>query len=136
MRELVLLVLVALAAAVVPDSAASLVLGQASYGAALPNRGRAGPGPDTLFEPYGVSFARNGDLFVCDSLNNRVLVFAGAAGFTFPVNASFVYGQPNMTTGIVQSATSASTTGQPTATIETPDGMVMVRSCPGAAVCV
>lgn len=54
------------------EAAPDLVLGQADFESAEPNRGRASPDASTLFWPYGVAFFA-GALFVADSENRRVL---------------------------------------------------------------
>lgn len=56
------------------DALPDLVLGQADFDSGEANRGRASPGADTLFWPYGVAFLA-GALFVADSENRRVLVW-------------------------------------------------------------
>jgi hypothetical protein len=51
-----------------------LVLGQADFESAEPNRGRVAPDAGTLFWPYGIAFLA-GSLFVADSENRRVLAW-------------------------------------------------------------
>ena len=66
-------VLVYSAAALANGAAAELVLGQADFDGALPNRG-IGPDRDTLFDPYGV-WTDGERLVVADRGNHRVLVW-------------------------------------------------------------
>jgi len=70
-----------------------LVLGQADFESAEPNRGRVHPGADTLFWPYGVAFL-GGSLFVADSENRRVLVWRGRPR-RHGQPADLVLGQPD-----------------------------------------
>jgi sugar lactone lactonase YvrE len=73
---------------------ASIVLGQ-------PNLNQAGTGSNptasNLNQPAGISFDSSGNLWVADTLWNRVLEFK--APFTTAENASLVLGQDNFTSG-------------------------------------
>jgi hypothetical protein len=72
--------------------AASLVLGQSSFAGNAP-----GTTAENLSGPVGLAFDSNGDLWVADSGNNRVLEFTPP--FSTGMSASIVLGQPNLTTG-------------------------------------
>lgn len=73
---------------------ADLVLGQANFEDQAPNRGREGPGPDTLHWPFQV-LIHQGRLYVADAGNRRVLGWN-----QLPIEngqpADFVLGQPNL----------------------------------------
>jgi hypothetical protein len=74
---------------------ASLLLGQTSYNAGLSNQGAAGPGPNSLNTPLGLSLDSSQRLYVADSLNHRVLAFAPP----YAPNATLVYGQGGFFSG-------------------------------------
>lgn len=83
---------------------ADLVIGQPDFNSAAINRG--GPaGANTLWLPEGVAVDAAGNLYVAESLNNRVLEFNApftACGGTFPCvggNANKVFGQSSFTVG-------------------------------------
>jgi uncharacterized protein (TIGR03437 family) len=65
----------------------------------------------SLKNPAGLAIAPNGDLFVSDSGNNRVLEFAAGAGNG--ASAIRVYGQPNMFSSVKPSQVSAQTLTAP-----------------------
>jgi len=65
----------------------------------------------SLNTPGGLAIGPNGDLFVADSGNNRVLDFPAGAGTGS--SAVRVYGQPNMTVGLRTSQVSAQTLSFP-----------------------
>jgi uncharacterized protein (TIGR03437 family) len=65
----------------------------------------------SLNSPAGLAIGPNGDLFVADSGNNRVLEFAAGAGTGS--SAIRVYGQPGMTTSLRSSQVSAQTLSSP-----------------------
>jgi hypothetical protein len=71
------------------DALADKVWGQASFTGITCNSGGAGPG--TLCSPWGVGLDSGGDLFVADTGNSRVLVFAG--GRTGDSDADEQFGQ-------------------------------------------
>jgi len=77
---------------------ADLVIGQADYTSAVCNRGGA-VSNKTLCLPTGLSVDAEGDLYVADSLNNRVLRFASpfTSGFEFDQAAEAVFGQASFT---------------------------------------
>jgi DNA-binding beta-propeller fold protein YncE len=61
-----------------------------------------------MWGPEGLAFdATNNRLFVADMNNDRVLVFLLSGGITNGMNASYVLGQPNLTTGGYSSTTQA-----------------------------
>ena len=65
----------------------------------------------SLKNPAGLAIGPNGDLFVADSGNNRVLEFAAGAGNG--ASAIRVYGQPNMFSAVKPSQVSAQTLTAP-----------------------
>ena len=67
----------------------------------------------TLNSPGGVALGSDGNLFVADTGNNRVLEYAAGAGNS--ATAVRVYGQPNMFTGVRQSQVSPQTLWGPQA---------------------
>ena len=84
--------------------AADLVLGQANFTSVAVNQG-GGASAGTMNSPFGGVYVNNGQLFVADNRNNRVLVWN-----SFPtINgqaADMVFGQVNFTaTGYATSAT-------------------------------
>ncbi len=81
------------------EPAAEAVFGQPDFTSGAPNRGRSGPAADTLNVPYGLAVAANGDLWVTDSGNHRLLKFPAAYNATSGVAASRVLGQPSFTAG-------------------------------------
>ena len=70
--------------------AASLVLGQATFVAGAP-----GTSATTLADPVGLAFDPQGDLWVADSSNNRVVEYVPP--FSDGMHASLVLGQTNFT---------------------------------------
>lgn len=79
---------------------ADLVIGQASYNAALCNRGGTA-GAATLCRPRGLSVDAQGDLYVADAGNHRVLRFASpfTSGLEFGQAAEAVFGQASFGAG-------------------------------------
>ncbi len=69
---------------------ASVVLGQQSF-----TTGTTGTSASDLSAPYGLAVAPNGDLFVADTFNYRVLEYTPP--FTSGMNASLVIGQTSLT---------------------------------------
>jgi sugar lactone lactonase YvrE len=80
---------------------ASAVFGQSSLTSCLRNRGGAA-GPATLASPYGVFEDANGDVYIADSGNNRVLIYNAPFGGG-DLLADDVLGQPDLTTTTVVS---------------------------------
>ncbi|MEO7649015.1 MAG: hypothetical protein ABIZ80_00980, partial [Bryobacteraceae bacterium] len=90
---------------------ADIVVGQADFTSASPNRGTAisASGLDT---PIGLAFDAQNNLFVADFNNTRVLKFSGPVGPT--AVASTVFGQASFTTRGVPPQATDSSLGGPT----------------------
>jgi uncharacterized protein (TIGR03437 family) len=88
---------------VVPEA----VLGQADFTSSV----SAAVNAFSLNLPAGLAFGPNGDLFVADAGNNRVLEFPAGAGTG--TSAIRVFGQPSMTVAIRPSQVSAQTLANP-----------------------
>lgn len=84
----------------------SLVLGQADFVHGAANQGGAAPTSATLNFPHQVALDSNGNLYVTDAGNNRVLVFMPP--FSDGMNASLVLGQADF----VSSGPATTATGQ------------------------
>src|SRR3989338_3831031 len=83
---------------------ASYVLGQPNFTTSTANTQNAGQGCVTTTNACGLSIPRGGDydaatsrLFIGESTNNRVSVFDLSGGITNGMSASWVIGQPNLT---------------------------------------
>lgn len=89
---------------------ADLVIGQADYTSAACNRGGA-VSDRTLCLPTGLSVDADGDLYVADSFNSRVLRFASpfASGFEFDQPAEAVFGQASFTANFCNRSASPTT---------------------------
>jgi sugar lactone lactonase YvrE len=99
---------------------ASLVLGQLLY-----TTRAAGTSATAFTHPTGLAFNSQGDLFVADSLNNRVLEFVpSSSGFTPDMPATYVLGQ----TSFASSSTAVTDTNlsDPTAVAVGPGGNLWV----------
>ena len=72
--------------------AASLVIGQTSFGSGDCDGLLGLASSTTLCYPYGIAFDSHGNLWVSDSSDKRVLEFAGGSGFTTGQGASLVLG--------------------------------------------
>ena len=84
-----------------------VVIGQTDFTTAL----SASVSATSLNGPAGLAIGPNGDLFVADSANNRVLEFpSGAASGAAAVR---VFGQPGMNSSVRQTQASAQTLGAP-----------------------
>jgi DNA-binding beta-propeller fold protein YncE len=85
------------------DSAADQVFGQADFASSGPNRSDTSfplePTAVSLWSPAGLAFDGEGNLWVADSDNSRVLLYSGALAAGDGPAASQVYGQPDFTTG-------------------------------------
>ncbi|KKP86292.1 MAG: hypothetical protein UR87_C0023G0006 [candidate division CPR3 bacterium GW2011_GWE2_35_7] len=80
-----------------PDYRADYVVGQPDFNLTKENQGNAGPGQNTLQSPQYVAInPDNQNLYVSDTGNNRVLIFATVT--TNNPNALYVIGEPNFTT--------------------------------------
>jgi uncharacterized protein (TIGR03437 family) len=88
---------------ITPDA----VIGQVDFTSAA----SAAVTASSLNTPAGLAIGPNGDLFVADSGNHRVLEYAAAPGNG--ASAIRVYGQPNMTTAVRQGQVSAQTLSGP-----------------------
>ena len=88
---------------ITPDA----VIGQLDFTSALSALVNA----SSLNGPSGVAIGPNGDLFVADSGNNRVLEYAAGAGNS--ASAIRVYGQPSMMASVKPSQVSAQTLSSP-----------------------
>ncbi|MDA4136225.1 MAG: NHL repeat-containing protein [Thaumarchaeota archaeon] len=104
------------------DENASLVIGQPN----LTTGGNSGgtPTASNLNLPNGIGFDGSGNLWVADTLDNRVLEFT--APFSDGEAASVVLGQDNFTSGVFANYSSGCQLGQecPTASsLTTPDGV-------------
>src|SRR5437867_2926466 len=73
--------------------AATIVIGQGSF-----TTNTIGTTETTLSSPKGISFDSAGNLWVTDSLNNRVLMFPKGTGFTNGEAATIVIGQSTFAT--------------------------------------
>jgi len=83
------------AAAISNDQPADIVLGQPDLNSKIPNFGGVGATPtaSNLKSPSGVVVDANGNLYVSDTFNNRVLFYT--APIVTGQAASKVFGQPN-----------------------------------------
>lgn len=75
---------------------AALVVGQADFLGTAPDQGRSA-GANTLHSPFGAPVVAEGQLFVADSANHRVLGFL-ALPTVNDASADFVLGQPDFRT--------------------------------------
>jgi len=89
---------------------ADLVIGQVDYTSAACNRGGTAS-ERTLCLPTGLSVDAEGDLYVADSANSRVLRFASPfnSGFEFDQPAEAVFGQASFTTSLCNRSVPATT---------------------------
>jgi Tol biopolymer transport system component/sugar lactone lactonase YvrE len=78
------------------DASADFVLGQPDFTSAGPNQGRTDPDATTLSAPDGLALDANGNLYVADTSNNRVLGYL--APRATDRTADVVLGKPNFTT--------------------------------------
>ena len=101
------------AAAVKPNGAdADGVLGQPDFNSVL-----SGTAQDRIWSYAAVTTDPTGRLYVADSANNRVLIFDAAASLPNGAGASYVLGQPDFTTGTLN------TGGISAATLDNPFGV-------------
>jgi sugar lactone lactonase YvrE len=75
---------------------ADIVIGQADFNSTQENQGNMLPSATSLAYPMGTAVDNNGNLFVSDSNNGRVLAYT--APITTGMAASRVFGQPDFTT--------------------------------------
>ncbi len=74
---------------------ADLVLGQADFNSKQANRGSAAAA-NTMYQPYSVAIDKYDNVWVSDTLNNRILKFSSAT-LTNGIDASLVLGQADFT---------------------------------------
>jgi uncharacterized protein (TIGR03437 family) len=99
------------------------VLGQADFTSSV----SAAVNASSLNSPAGLAFGPNGDLFVADAGNNRVLEFPAGAGTG--ASAIRVFGQPSMTVAVRPSQISAQTLANPLGiTVDTASNLYVVDS--------
>jgi sugar lactone lactonase YvrE len=79
---------------------ADKVLGQTDFSSNACNRGSS-IGQNTLCTVSSLAFDSNGNLYVADSGNNRVLIYQKGSGFINGQNAAMVLGQTNFTSSVV-----------------------------------
>lgn len=72
---------------------ADLVIGQANFETSLANGGVSTPSQTSLDSPRGIAVSNDGDLFVADSGNNRVLRFQKPFEQNGQIRANLVLGQ-------------------------------------------
>lgn len=94
--------------------AADLVIGQPDFYSSGANQGGS-PSASTLYAPTGLAFDSQGNLYVADYGNTRVLRYAMPAPGTANTAANAVWGESNFSTRGVPARTSAATIGGPTA---------------------
>jgi uncharacterized protein (TIGR03437 family) len=94
-----------------PNPSASLVLGQKDFSSGLPDRGSGAVSASGFDTPFGLAFDAQGNLYVSDFLNTRVLKFAAPIGMDQA--AAAVFGELNFTTRLVPPQASASTLAGP-----------------------
>ncbi len=83
---------------------AEAVFGQPDFTSSSANRGGTTPTASSLNVPYGLAVAANGDLWVADHDNNRLLKFSTAYSATGDTAASRVLGQSGFTAAAGASA--------------------------------
>lgn len=79
-------------------AAAEIVLGQTGFGVVV-----SGTSSTAMFEPYDVAIDPEGNLWVADMANHRVLRFDDAATIATGAAATKVFGQPDMRTAVAGS---------------------------------
>lgn len=78
--------------------AADVLVGQPYFERVQPNRNNPGPSADSLYHPSGVAFQDNGDLWMADRDNYRVLHYA--ANKIFDGAADVALGQPDLVSAL------------------------------------
>jgi len=99
---------------------ADLVLGQADFTSNTPNRGGA-VAANTLHSPRDLGLDNNGNLWVADSNNNRILRYSVGSGFVTGQSADLVLGQTIFTDNRPNQGGSASTS-----TMNFPQGILVL----------
>ncbi len=107
---------------------ADLVIGQADFTTAIANsdtgRGQS-PTATSLASPRGMAITDQGDLYVADTANNRVLRFPRPFDQTGRIRADLVLGQSSFTSSI-SAAVSASSLNRPSDVELGPNGAIFV----------
>src|SRR5262249_55188086 len=107
---------------------ADLVIGQPDFDTALANvdsRGSQNPSRASLSSPKGIAIDADGNLYVADSGNNRVLRYQRPTAQTGRITPDVVLGQVNFTSA-VSAAVSASSLNGPTGLALDADGNLFV----------
>lgn len=107
---------------------ADLVIGQPDFETGIPNvdtRASATPSATSLAFPRGITVDTEGNLYVADSGNHRVLRYPRPFAQFGRITPDLVLGQANFTTA-VSAAVSASSLNSPSAVALDPDGNLFV----------
>jgi uncharacterized protein (TIGR03437 family) len=107
---------------------ADLVIGQPDLGTALPNVDTLGtqkPSRTSLSSPKGIAVDADGNLYVADSDNNRVLRFPRPVNQSGRITPDALFGQADFTSS-VSAAVNASSLHGPTGVAIGPDGNLFV----------
>jgi DNA-binding beta-propeller fold protein YncE len=107
---------------------ADLVIGQPDFDSAAPNvdsRAMANPTATSLFAPRGLALDVDGNLYVADSGNNRVLRYPRPVTQTGRITPDLVLGQTDFTTA-VSAGVSASSMNAPAGLAVDPNGDLFV----------
>lgn len=107
---------------------ADMVIGQPVMTSALPNADGGAlltPSATSLYSPKGIVVDRDGNLYVADSDNNRVLRFPKPVQQSGRITADMVIGQPDFSSSD-SAAISASTLHSPSGLAIGPDGNLLV----------
>ena len=118
------------AAAFMNGESADLLLGQSDFTSGDPNSGGS-PSSDTFFLPQGLAVESNGDLWVTDAFNHRVLKFNDPA--STDAFADLVLGQPDFSTadqnlGLGETGAQADSLNYPGRVLVTDDGLFVADS--------
>jgi uncharacterized protein (TIGR03437 family) len=106
---------------------ADAVIGQPDMRTAIPNYDGTGrrPAQSSLSSPEGIAVDSQGNLYVADTGNNRVLRFPRPLDQSSPISADLVLGQSDFNTGTAAS-TGPGSFRSPTAVAVGPDGGIFV----------
>jgi len=108
-------------------AAAEIVLGQAGFGSSA-----FGTSSTAMREPFDVAIDAEGNLWVADAFNHRVLRFPNAATITTGAAANLVFGQPDLVTS--SAGTDADQLNYPTALEFDADGNLYIADADNARV--